>query len=147
MKISDRVRLLYEKDTKSGYVNLQTLETLSESEDILYPYLGEFIVMLNSEQRSIRVRGFRLLCRQAKWDSDNKINEAIGNILEILNDEKPTVIRQALQHLKYIVPHKKELNDNIRGAVLSVDHSQFKDTMRPLIAKDIRDLLQLIDKQ
>jgi len=146
VEISDRIKLLYGKNTKDAYKNLQELEALSEKDNVLYLYTDEFIAMLKNKQYSIRVRGFRLLCKQAKWDNDNKINTAIDDIAAALNDEKPTAIRQALQYLMYVVLYKKELNDKIREAVLSIDLSRFKDTMRPLIAKDIQVLLQLIEE-
>lgn len=147
MEISDRIKRLYDKDTKDTYANLQELETISEYKNILYPYLNEFIAMQKSEKYVVRVRGFRLLCKQAKWDNDNKINEAIEDILAAVHDEKPTAVRQALQYLEYIVPYKRELNDRIKEAALFIDCSRFKDTMRPLIMKDIQSLIQLIEEQ
>jgi len=147
MEISDKIKCLYDKDTKYAYAKLQELEEVSDREDLLYPYLNEFIEMLKSEKYVIRVRGFRLLCKQAKWDRGNKINAAIEDILTAVHDEKPTAVRQALQYLEYVVPYKKELNDRIKETALSIDCSKFKDTMQPLIENDIRSLVQLIEEQ
>jgi hypothetical protein len=147
MEIKDRITLLYNKDTKEAYANLRELEALSEQENTLYPYLDEFISMLKSEKYVIRVRGFRLICKQAKWDTGNKINEAAKDILTAVHDEKPTAVRQAIQYLGYVVPYKAELTDCIKETVLSIDCSQFKDTMWPLIAKDIDHLVQLIESK
>lgn len=147
MDIKDRIKLLNGKDTKEAYANLRELEALSEHENILYPYLDEFISMLKSEKYVIRVRAFRLLCKQAKWDANNRINEAAEDILTTVHDEKPTAVRQAIQYLGYIVPYKAELTDRIKETVLSIDCSRFKDTMRPLIMKDIHSLVQLIESQ
>lgn len=147
MDIKNRIEYLYDKDTKNVFLNLKELETISDSEDILYPYLDEFISMLKSEKYVIRVRGFRLLCKQAKWDKDNKINKYIEEILSAVDDEKPTAVRQALEYFKYIVIYKKELNNIIREKVLSIDCLKFKDTMRPLIQKDIIELIELIEAQ
>ena len=147
MKIEERIQHLYDGDTTAAFANLKELEAISQQENILYPYLDEFIAMLKSEKYVIRVRGFRLLCRQAKWDSENRINGAISEILFAVLDEKPTAVRQALQHLKYLVPYKKELNAKIRQMVLLIDCSMYKDTMGPLIKKDIESLVQLIDEQ
>jgi len=66
MEISDKIKCLYDKDTKNAYANLQELKSISENEDILSPYLNEFIAMLKSEKYVIRIRGFRLICKQAK---------------------------------------------------------------------------------
>lgn len=147
MDIKDKIHALYEKDTKEAYAILRELEDLSEQENILYPYLDEFISMLESEKYVIRVRGFRLLCMQAKWDTNNRINEAAEDILVAVQDEKPTAVRQAIQYLGYMVLYKAELVNRIKETVLSIDYSGFKDTMRPLIAKDIHNLVQLIESQ
>lgn len=147
MEIGDKIKLLYDKDSTVTYTNLLELEEISEYENTLYSYLNEFVSMLKSEKYSIRVRGFRLLCKQAKWDVDDKINEVITEILFVVNDEKPTAVRQALQYLRYIVLNKKELIGIIKEAVLSIDCSRFKDTMRPVIEKDIQALIKVMDKQ
>jgi len=145
VEISDKIKLLYDKDSTVTYTNLLELEEISEYENTLYSYLDEFMSMLKSEKYSIRVRGFRLLCKQAKWDVDDKINEVITEILFALNDEKPTAVRQALQYLTYIVLDKRELVGTIKEVVLSIDCSRFKDTMRPLIEKDIQALIKVMD--
>jgi len=147
VEISDKIKLLYDKGTSVSYTNLLELEEISECDNTLYSYLNEFIAMLKSEKYVIRVRGFRLLCKQAKWDIDDKINEVIIEILFAVNDEKPTAVRQALQYLTYIVLNKRELVGIIKEAVLSIDCSRFKDTMRPLIEKDIQTLIKVMDTQ
>jgi hypothetical protein len=147
VEISDKIKLLYDKGTSVSYANLLELEEISECDNTLYSYLNEFIAMLKSEKYVIRVRGFRLLCKQAKWDIDDKINEVITEILFAVNDEKPTAVRQALQYLTYIVLNKRELVGIIKEAVLSIDCSRFKDTMRPLIEKDIQALIKVMDTQ
>lgn len=145
MEIKRKIESLEEGDTKSAYENLKELEAISEQKNVLYPYMDKFISMLNSEKYVIRVRGFRLLCKQAKWDTDSKINDNINDILTAVNDEKPTAVRQALKYLKFVVPYKKELNSIIKQAVLKIDCSGYKDTMQPLIKKDIQNLARQID--
>ena len=142
MDVNEQIASLYEKDTKLAYANLQALEALSKREATLHPYTKEFIAMLKSDKYVVRVRGFRLLCLQAKWDSEGIIDGAIDEILAALNDEKPTAVRQMLQYLGYLAPYKKQLHLATRRAVLSIDLSRFKDTMMPLIEKDIGALLK-----
>jgi len=136
--------MLYDKDTSKAFENLKELELLSDHSKILYPYLSKFVEMVNSEKYVIRVRGFRLFCKQAKWDTENIVNKNIDRVLVLLNDEKPTAIRQAIQYLEYIIPYKKDLSERIEESVLSIDCLKFRDTMRPLIEKDIQSLVQLI---
>lgn len=143
MKISDRIESLYDKDTSAAYINLLELEALSDREETLCPYLDVFLSMLKSEKYVIRVRGFRLLCKQARWDRDNKIDAAIDEILVALEDEKPTAVRQALKALEHIAVHKERLRGKIRAAALSIDCSKYKDSMQGLIMKDIAGLARL----
>ena len=144
MDICNKVKQLYTKDTKTGYTILKELEGLSNQSNQLYAYLVEFMSMLKSENYAIRLRGFRLLCLQAKWDDKKIIDENIQLILEALHDDKPTAIRQILQYMQFIIPYKKDLHNQIKEAVSSMDYSHFKDTMQPLIKKDIASLIALI---
>lgn len=145
MQIKEKINCLYYKDTSIAYENLLELEALSETEDSLYPYFDDFLAMLKSDKYVIRVRGIRLLCKLAKWDADGRINDAIDEMLGSLRDEKPTAVRQALSAFEDVIKHKKELHATIKKALLTVDCFRFRDTMQPLIAKDIQRLLALID--
>ncbi|MDL2294684.1 hypothetical protein LJC60_08695 [Ruminococcaceae bacterium OttesenSCG-928-D13] len=147
MEIEGQIASLYTKDTSTAYANLQALEALSQQADTLYPHLGEFIGMLQSGQYVVRVRGFRLLCLQARWDRDGVIDREIDAILAALGDEKPTAVRQMLQYLKFMLPYKMALYGKIGNAVRAIDLSRFKDTMAPLIMNDMDDLLQAIEAQ
>jgi len=106
-----------------------------------------FLAMLKNDKYAVRVRGFRLLCKQAKWDTENKINNSIDEILLELDDEKPTAVAQALQFLGHsVVPYKKELSGKIKEAISLIDCSRFKEnTMRPLIEREIQKLLKFIE--
>ena len=145
MELSQRIALLYDKDTSIAYANLQGLEAISEEEDSLYCYFDDFLSMLSSEKYVIRVRGVRLLCKQAKWDGENKLNQFINRILSALDDEKPTAVRQALKALEDVAVHKKELHGKLKDKALSINFLAYKDTMHSLIQKDIRSLMQVIE--
>lgn len=140
------ISLLDHKDTSQAFQALKELELISDDSDILYPFMDKFIEMIGSEKYVIRVRGFRLYCRQAKWDVDNKVNLTIETALNILNDEKPTAVRQALAALNYLVPYKKELINTVKEKVASIDYLRYRDTMHSLIAKDIQCLQSTIVK-
>ena len=49
--------------------------------------------MLFNDKFYIKMRGFRIICKLSKWDKDNKINDNIDNLLQILDDEKATIVR------------------------------------------------------
>lgn len=142
--ISSLIQMLENKDTSEAYKALQELEKISDETDKLYVYIERFVNMIFSDKYVVRVRGFRLFCKQAKWDRDNTIDENIDAVLCILNDEKPTAVRQALTALLDIVRYKPDLIETVKKAVTDINYMQYKDTMHSLIAKDIQGVLSLI---
>jgi hypothetical protein len=145
MDINIMIKSLYSKDTSEAYKILLELEQISEKENFLYNYFDEFVQMIDNEKYDIRVRGYRLLCKQAKWDKGNKINKIIDKILLEIEDEKPIAVRMKLKALEDIVLNKKELNGKIKKKILEMDCSKYKDTMQPLILKDTENILSLIN--
>jgi thioester reductase-like protein len=141
------IQALYEKDTKETYQVLLELEKLSEENNSLYHHTDEFFEMIHSEKYVMRVRGYRLLCKQAKWDTENKFANMIDKILLEVEDEKQTAIRQKLKALEDVAKHKKELHQKIKQKITSIDCSKYRETMQSLIEKDIKNLLAIIDKK
>lgn len=135
---------LEEKDTPVAYKALQELEFISDSSGLLYPYTDKFVSMIVSDEYVKRVRGFRLFCKQAKWDVDYKLDENLDEALHILNDAKPTAVRQALAALHDVIKYKPELRDSIYRAVSKINYMKYKDTMHSLIKKDIQKLLNVV---
>jgi len=107
-ELEARIQMLKDKNNTVAFKALQELEQISDETGALYGYTGEFADMIGSENYGVRVRGFRLFCRQAKWDKDNVIDE------------------------------------NIDAALSNINYLRYKDTMHSLIAKDIQELLLMI---
>ena len=133
--------MLTAKDTKQAYGAFLELERLSEETDDLYPFTEEFAEMVLDKAWAVRCRGFRLFCKQARWDGDGVIDRHLDRTLAILEDEKPTAVRQALAALLDMAPYKPELWPVIRQRVEAMDWNRYKDSMAPLIQKDIQRLL------
>lgn len=125
------------KDVNKSYSVLIELEKTSEVSDILYPYINKFVDMMQSKNYYVKVRGFRLFCMQSRWDDNRIIDKNIDLALDILNDERPTIIRQALEYLREIAIYKGELKAKILGKIDNLDITKFKDSMKDLINKDI----------
>jgi len=145
MNIEKMIKVLYSKNVKEAYSILLELEQISEKNNVLYDYTDEFFKMMNDENSYIRVRGYRLLCKQAKWDKFNKINQKIEKILAETEDEKPIAARQKLNALIDIVLNKPELNKKMKQRISSMNISKYKENMRELILNDIENLLKLIN--
>lgn len=107
------LKRLTPKGTKDGYQALLELEAISDSTGALYPYTQQFADMALSGLYAVRVRGFRLLCRQAKWDVDFKLAEYMDRALAILHDSRPTVVRMALAALLEVLHYKPELRKKL----------------------------------
>ena len=141
MNLEILLSMLTGKDTKQGYGALLELEHLSEESDDLYPYTERFAEMVSDRAWAVRCRSFRMFCRQARWDENGVIDRHLGRALAILEDEKPTAVRQALAALLDVVPYKQELWPVIRQRVEAMDTTRYKDSMAPLIQRDIQTLL------
>lgn len=125
------------KDVNKAYSVLIELEKTSEVSNILYPYINVFMDMVQSKNYYVKVRGFRLFCMQSRWDDKHFIDKNIDFVLDILNEERPTIIRQALEYLREIAIYKGELKEKLLEKVDNLDTAKFKDTMKDLIKKDI----------
>lgn len=136
--------LLEGKDNSRAFAVLLELERLSDESDALYPWLEHFARMVQNGSYAVRVRGFRLFCKQAQWDVGRKMDGLMEGALSILTDERPTAVRQALAALHEVAQHKKNLHKVIRRHVKGIDVYRYKDTMQSLLEKDIRDLLALV---
>lgn len=132
-------------DNRQAYAALQDLEAISRKSDQLLAKMPVFAEMVTSKRSFVRVRGFRLLCQQAKWDQEGELDCLLPVALAILADSKPTVLRQALAALHEVVKAKPQLRQLIVQQTAAIDCSKFnQETMAPLIEKDIAELQQLI---
>lgn len=147
MDLSLKLAQLSDKDSALAYNSLRELEALSEKENVLYPYFNDFLGMLDSDKYVFRVRGFRLLCKQAKWDTENKIDKAIDAVLHAVDDQKPTAMRQKIKALEDVARYKRTLRHKIKEKALSINYIHFNDTMHSLIEHDIRSLMQVIQSE
>lgn len=139
------IALLTAKDTSAAFAALQRLEALSDESGELADYLPTFIEMCQDEKYVIRVRGFRLYCRQGQWDAAGLIDDTLSQRLVILQDAKPTAVRQALAALHYLAAAKPQLRPLIMTTITKMDTTRYnQETMVPLIEKDIAALQEKI---
>lgn len=142
--MKDKINKLYDKDDKIAYNNLLELENEAAESNELYNYFDELITMLNSEKSFVRVRAFRLICALAKWDVKNKIESNIDAILNELEDDTSTSVRQCLSKLNLILTYKRELSEKIKQKLKQLDLSKYKESMQALIKRDIDSILKNI---
>lgn len=146
INLEDIFRRLFDKDNNTAYEALKLLQKESEETDAVYSYMDQLSDMLDSDNSYIRTRGLTLIAYNAKWDSDNKIDEIIDQYLKHITDVKPITARQCIKLLPIIVRDKPELKTDILAALRQSDISIYRDSMQSLIYKDIQKVLEEIQK-
>ena len=134
--------IFYGKETWDIWRKFQEIESSIDESKLLYEFFDDIKKMLLDEKSYIKMRGFRIICKLSKWDNDNKINNIIDILLQVLDDEKPTIVRQCLSSLNNLLLYKIELSEKVENKLKKLDLSKYKDTMKPLIKKDIDFILK-----
>lgn len=147
MELEEWIETLQHNDAKKAYESLKLLMCQSEKDASVYPYMDVFIEMLRHENSYFRVRGLLLIAANARWDLDYKIDEVIDEYLKHIMDEKPITARKCIQALPQIAFYKPELKEVIEHALHQADPGQYRESMGPLIHKDIMEALQKIKTQ
>jgi len=139
----DIIAGLQSKNNSEAYQLLLLLEQRSAESDELYGCFEDFVGLLKSRSAFARVRGFRLACAQAPWDVEDKLDRELDTLLNMLDDPKPTAVRQYLSALAVLIRYKPNLRNRISARLDAMDLSKYKDSMRPLIEGDISALRKL----
>ena len=145
--VSFLVGLLNEKDDKIRYAALLLLQSRSTGFGDVYPYWGVFLQKLNSGNSYQRSIGLMLIAENARWDAENRMEDALDAFLGALRDEKPITVRQCIQALHRIIPYKSHLADKIADALISLDIAKIRETMQKSVLTDILGVLGAIRKQ
>ncbi len=138
---------LTDKDAKSACAYADKLAAESRESDRFYPYLDDFVALLHHKNSLVRNRAISILAANARWDSENRYDALIDDFLAHVTDEKPITARQCIQALPEIATAKSNLIPRIREALKNADLTGYRDSMRPLILKDIVSALQKIAEQ
>ena len=135
---------LQDRDDDKAYAKAKEVAAESELSDKYYSYLKDFASLLNSQKSYIRTRAFILCCSQARWDNSGVIKEILPHMLQLLHDEKPTVVKQCLNAISEIIVFRTELAEEIGNELSKIDLGNYKESMSHLIEKDIMNLHHLI---
>lgn len=114
--------------------------------DEYYPYFDDFVSLLDAKSSYVRTRGFLLCCTQARWDTYGKIQSALTDLLKLLHDEKPTVVRQCLGALHEVALFRPELCEAIKEEVERIDLSKYTESDEKITGLHIRPLLSVFKK-
>lgn len=134
-----------DKDDKKAYAKTKEIAAASEFSPEYYPYLEVFASLLADKKSYIRIRAFILCCSQARWDDGGKIQILLPQMMTLFHDPKPTVVRQCLNAVKEVIVFRPELNCRIKEELVKIDPSKYKDSVAPLIQKDIKEVYELLE--
>ncbi len=140
------VSWLSETDDNFRYKCFLLLLDRSQKYPDVYPYWDTFVEKLSSTNSFQRNIGLNLIAENARWDDLGKFDQVVNLYLSCIHDEKPITIRQCIQGLCKIVPCKPDCRTQITNALLSMDLSQIRETMRKVILLDILSVLIEIHK-
>ena len=85
-----------------------------------------------------------ILAANAQWDDDNRFDAIISDYLAHVMDEKPITARQCIKALAQIGVAKPQYIPRILLCLHEADLSRYKDSMRPLIERDIAETEQIL---
>lgn len=112
----------------------------SKETDKWYEYFDDFAVLLSHTKSLVRNRAFCILAANIKWDDENRFDVYLEEYLSHITDEKPISARQCIKSLAQIGKSKDKYIPSILEAFQNADLLKYKDSMRPLIEKDIEEV-------
>ena len=138
------LRKLTDRDDKTAYEFAKQLSVESTGSDRYLAMIPMFAELLQDKSSYVRTRAFILICNQARWANDGQLVAVFDQMCLLLNEPKPTVVRQCLSALREVVLFRPELSDKIENALTEIDVSKYKDSMSSLILKDVEELRNLL---
>ena len=85
-----------------------------------------------------------LLAANAQWDDENRFDSIISDFLTHITDEKPITARQCIKALAQVGLAKPQYIQRILLCLHEADLSKYKNSMRPLIEKDMAETEKIL---
>lgn len=131
------VQKLTSKDDKYACALADKIITESQETDVWYKYFEDFASLLNHPKSLVRNRVLHILAANAQWDEENRFDSILEDYLTHVTDAKPITARQCIKALAQVGLAKPHYIPRILSCLSGADLSEYKDSMRPLIEKDI----------
>ena len=141
------IQRLVDKDDKQAYEYAKKIIVESAKTNKYLDMISDFAIMLEDKNSFIRTRFFILICNQARWANDGQIENVYDKMKPLLNDSKPTVVRQCLNALHEVILYRPDMSNIIKKTISKIDLSIYKDSMRSLIKKDIDELMKIVNSK
>ena len=125
------------KNDKYACALTEKIITESRESEQWYDSFRSFAPLLGHPKSLVRNRALTILAANARWDTENRFDEILPEFLSHITDEKPITARVCIQALPELAEAKPQYVPAISAALDGADLSKYKDTMRPLLEKDI----------
>jgi len=141
------VQMLNEKQEKLRYNSFLLLQASSQMFPYLYQYWNELEDKLSSENSYHRSLGIMLIAENVRWDRENRFAKTILGFLGCFNSGKFINSRQVIQGLATISNITDKHDEQIKRELANLQLSQFKASQQKLLAKDILNVLRIINSK
>ena len=142
--MQDIVTKLTAKDDKYACAIADKIISESQDTDEWYECFDTFASLLNHPKSLVRNRVLYILAANAQWDEDNRFDIIFDDYLAHITDEKPITARQCIKALAQVGKAKPQYIPRIIACFHGADLSKYKDSMRPLIEKDMEETERLL---
>lgn len=139
MTKEERIAGLTSKQDADACALADRIISESRETDAWYRELDSFAVLLSHKKSLVRNRALHILATNAWWDTENRFDLILPEFLTHITDEKPITARQCIKALSQVGREKPRYIPLILESLHTADLSKYKNTMRPLIEKDIAD--------
>lgn len=133
-------------NTSVGCVAMRQLETASASGKDVYAHLDKLFKLLDDKNPYARTRAFVLIAKNASWDSRKKIDKNIDKLLSVISSEPAVTVRQCIQSLPLIAKAKPGLKEQLAAVLSEINAAKYPSSMREILAGDIKNALEAIEK-
>lgn len=138
------IKNLTAKDDKYACALSDKIISESKETDEWYEYFDDFASLLDHPKSLVRNRALYILAANAKWDENNRFDSIISDFIAHITDEKPITARQCIKALAQVGSAKPQYIPRILSSFKSADLSKYKDSMRPLIEKDMSETVTIL---
>ncbi len=143
----DFVSRLTDRNAVAAHAFADQIVRESQGNDCWYPYFDETISLLNHKNSLVRNRAIEIITANARWDMAGKLDSVMGVFLGHVTDEKPITARQCIKALGMIGAAKPQLIPQIKATLEYADLTGYRDSMQPLILKDIVAVLRQLNEK
>ena len=135
---------LTSKNDKFSCAYADRIVAESRETDAWYEYLDVFASLLNHPKSLVRNRALYILAANVQWDEENRFDALLPDYLAHITDEKPITARQCIKALAEIGLAKPQYIPQILSRFHAADLTAYKDSMRPLIQKDLAETERIL---